>query len=348
MKRMVGIAIVILGICSIFLYAKNTGEYPVDGWEVQEDDSGKEQETEEMEDNSVVYVEELLEEEKICLDEWELEHVEAISMSYHDGVTQDDINRIGQYRHLKSLAIFIYDEGLDLSPLSNLTELETIELLTSPMHNTDVSFLSNLTELKEIFIWTGRIDDYSFFYSLRNLREIYITKNSGIDDLSFFSDMPNLRSLDIVNVHDADLSYLAHLKNIEKIHVGGRQIRNVEMLANLSHVKELSLFEYGVYGEERLTFDLHILDGMAELESLSLLYINIEDISPLAGKQFLRTIILVDTGIGDIEALKNLNNLDWLAIYGNKSEKVKEQSELYINDIKNVNVSEKIPNQYRL
>ena len=28
-------------------------------------------------------------------------------------------------------------------------------------------------------------------------------------------------------------------------------------------------------------------------------------------------IALVDTGIEDIEPLKNLNHLDWLAIYGN-------------------------------
>lgn len=89
------------------------------------------------------------EEEKIYSDEWEIEHVEAISMSFYDGVTQEDINRIGQYRHLKKLAIYIYDAELDLSPLSNLTELESIELSAWSMDDkVDVSFLSDLTELK--------------------------------------------------------------------------------------------------------------------------------------------------------------------------------------------------------
>ena len=70
---------------------------------------------------------------------------------------------------------------------------------------------------------------------------------------------------------------------------------------------------------------------------------NIKDISPLVDKQFLGAIRLVDTGIEDIEPLKNLDSLRWLGIYGNNSEKMKEQSELYFSDVEYVKVKLEIP-----
>ena len=62
-----------------------------------------------------------------------------------------------------------------------------------------------------------------------------------------------------------------------------------------------------------------------------------------ADKQLLERITLVDTGIEDIEPLKNLNRLQWLAVWGNDSEKVKEQSELYFQDVEEVSVIDGIP-----
>lgn len=161
--------------------------------------------------------------------------------------------------------------------------------------------------------------------------------------LSFFSDMPYLKSLDISNVEDVDLSCLENLEKIERIDIEGYHIRNAERLANLSNIKRLSLFEYDEDEDKRLTLDLHILDGMTELKRFSLYFIDVEDVSPLADKQLLESITLVDTGIEDIEPLKNLNRLQWLAVWGNDSEKVQEQSELYFQDVEGVSVIDGIP-----
>ena len=72
-------------------------------------------------------------------------------------------------------------------------------------------------------------------------------------------------------------------------------------------------------------------------------FIDIEDVSPLADKQFLKHITLVDTGIDDIESLAKLDTLQWLAVWGNDSEKVQEQSELYFKDVDEVEISDGIP-----
>ncbi len=353
MKKRISAAIVILGICGVLLYVKNAGErYPAEEMEVQEDISEKEQEPEEIaeveeaeeaEEETAVNDDEQPEEEEIYTDEWEVEYVEAIKMPCNYDLKQEDIDRIGQYRNLKRLEISIWDDELDLSPLSNLTELRAIDLSARSENGIDVSFLADLTELRELSFFDVNLKDYSFLYSLHQLQDIYIEANNDIKDLSFFSDMPYLESLDISNVQDADLSCLENFERIEKIDIEGYHIRNAESLANLSHIKRLSLFEYDEDKDKRLTFDMHILDGMTELEGLSLYFIDVEDVSPLADKRFLEHITLVDTGIGDIEPLKNLNILRWLAVWGNDSEKVQEQSELYFQDVEAVSVIDGIP-----
>ena len=353
MKKGISTAIVLLVICSVFLYVRNAGgRYPAEEMKVQEDIPEEEQETEEIaeveeaeeaEEETAVNDDEQPEEEEIYTDEWDVEYVEAIKMPYNYDLKQEDIDRIGQYRNLKRLEISIWDDELDLSPLSNLTELRAIDLSARSENGIDVSFLADLTELRELSFFDVNLKDYSFLYSLHQLQDIYIEANNDIKDLSFFSDMPYLESLDISNVQDVGLSCLENLERIEKIDIEGYHIRNAESLANLSHIKQLGLFEYDEDEDKRLTFDMHILDGMTELEGLSLYFIDIEDVSPLANKRFLESITLVDTGIGDIEPLKNLNILRWLAVWGNDSEKVQEQSELYFQDVDWVDISDGIP-----
>ena len=344
MKKRISAAIVILGICSIFLYVKNAEErYPAEEMEVQENIPEEEQESGETAEETAVNDDEQSEEEEIYTDEWEVEYVEAIKVPYNYDLKQEDIDRIGQYRNLKRLEISIWDDELDLSPLSNLTELRSIDLSARSENGIDVSFLADLTELRELSFFDVNLKDYSFLYSLPQLQDIYIEANNDIKDLSFFSDMTYLKSLDISNVQDVDLSCLENFERIEKIDIEGYHIRNAESLANLSRIKQLRLFEYDEDGDKRLTFDMHILDSMTELEGLSLYFIDVEDISPLANKRFLESITLVDTGIGDIEPLKNLNILRWLAVWGNDSEKVQEQSELYFQDVDCVNISDGIP-----
>ena len=82
---------------------------------------------------------------------------------------------------------------------------------------------------------------------------------------------------------------------------------------------------------------------MTELESLELRHIQVTDISPLVNLQKIQSLRLVDTGIDDIEPLRELKYLTNLEIFGNKSERVKEQAELYFGDIEYLEISEDVP-----
>ncbi len=75
-----------------------------------------------------------------------------------------------------------------------------------------------------------------------------------------------------------------------------------------------------------------------------MIYIYIEDISPLSNLSNLRHISLTGTDVGDILPLTSLERLDELFLFGNKSKQVKEQAEKFFCDIEYMIVTEEIPN----
>lgn len=93
-----------------------------------------------------------------------------------------------------------------------------------------------------------------------------------------------------------------------------------------------------------MTLNLYSFTNVTELEWILLAYINITDISPLSDLPDLSDITLVNTDVDDIKLLSSLSNLSDLQIYGNRSERVKEQAEMYFNHVENVIVTEEIPN----
>lgn len=294
-------------------------------------------------------------------DRWETEHILEIGFGYDETVTQDDIIHIGRLIHLKRLKISVGDDEIDLSPLSNLVELESLDIDIQYDCSPDLSFIANLSQLENMDItvggevdlsplgdlnqlrkisidtWTGDAIDLSFLRKLNCLEEVMIARCCAIEDLSLFQDMSYLKRLDVAYVDDGDLSYLAGLNHLETLAVIGENIRNPEGLSNLTHLKLLSLYDNSSdarYNDTaRVPFDMQPFVKLIELEWLDLAYICIEDISPLADLKSLRHISLVKTDVDDILPLKSLETLTELYVFGNRSELVKEQAATLFNEI---------------
>ncbi len=277
-----------------------------------------------------------LEEEQKYYDIWVTEHVFAIEFGYYEYVTQDDIIHIGQFIHLKSLQISIGEGEIDLSPLGNLAELESLHINIKEGCSPDLSFVANMSQLRELCItvgsgvdlsplgslnglqqlsmgfWYGEVDDLSFLKKLNCLETVSIIKCCAIEDLSLFQDMPYLRELYVTYVDDCDLNYLADLKNLESLSIIGQNIRNPEGLSNMTHLESLSLYDNSPDARgntEREPFDLQALENLKKLEFLNLNSINIEDISPLAELKKLHQINLTCINIEDISPLAELKKL---------------------------------------
>lgn len=247
--------------------------------------------------------------------------------TFEGAITQDNINEIAKCENLKYLDVIITSEDIDLSPLSNLIYLQKLSIT-----------------------FEGNTADLSFIKELDYLTNVTIKGCCELADLSVFENMKYLQNIFVEYVEDVDLNFLANCKSLNKIHIAGGGIRNVEGISDLTHLKSIYLFDNYRYSqdEERIVLDLHSFSNMTELEWMLLAHINIADVSPLSDLPNLREIVLVKTNIDDIEPLSNLPKLTDLSIYGNKSETVKQEAEMYFNDVENVSVIDEIPNQLQL
>lgn len=241
------------------------------------------------------------------------------------GVTQEDVDRIADMENLESLDFSISVDNIDLSPLGRLPYLRELTIFfTTDTDNLDLSFVKEL----------------------RYLTTIYFDKCTSLEDLSLFEDMRCLEDLHVGYVDDVDLNYLSGCVNLERINICGSHIRNVEGLSDLMSIHSLALME-SAPGKEPIMTDLEQISNLKGLESVQLRFIDVPDADMLSNLPNLRRIFLVDTGISDIESLNNLERLEYLAIFGNESELVKEQAESYFKNVEEVTVTEDIPNNLR-
>ena len=84
-------------------------------------------------------------------------------------------------------------------------------------------------------------------------------------------------------------------------------------------------------------------EQLTELRFIFLGYILIEEVRPLADLHNLYSIVPMKTDVDSILPLKELENLNELIVYGNTSNKVKEQAEVYFCEIEHITVTDELP-----
>ncbi len=86
-----------------------------------------------------------------------------------------------------------YSRNIDLTPLSNLTDLQELHIDATP-NLENLSSLSLLINLKLLALNENEIKDISFLSSLANLEELYLVGNK-IENLSPLSNLINLQKI---------------------------------------------------------------------------------------------------------------------------------------------------------
>lgn len=175
---------------------------------------------------------------------------------------------------------------VDLEPLAELTGLRSLKFSDQPALAYDLSALSELTELHTLEIYYGRlINDLSPIATLTKLRRLDITNGHLITDLSAVAEMTELERL-IVNYGDVvDVSVLSNMAGLRFLSLDNGRISDISPLSALTALKTLSL-------QGNLIADLSPLRGLTHLEDLHVRENLIADISPLADLDNLRTLHL--------------------------------------------------------
>lgn len=238
--------------------------------------------------------------------------------------SQEDIDFVGNLEGLEKLSLSITcNSEVDLTPLTNLQNLQELSISINDMLRigiTDMSPLGKLKQLKKLSI-SECSSDYSFIKELKNLQELIINR-ADIGDLSFLEGLTELRYLSLAYVSDSDLSYLKGMSKMNQIYIDGYYMRNFESLGEMKYLTWVYLdngVESRVSERDKETvneIDLNVFAQADKLSGMCIQRIHIEDVTPISQLPQLETIVWVDTGITDIEGLKNLEKLKNLQIYG--------------------------------
>jgi hypothetical protein len=126
----------------------------------------------------------------------------------------------------------------DLSPLSELSNLQSLDLMGTQVDN--LSPLAELINLQSLNLWKTKVTDLSPLAGLTNLQALDLSR-TRVMDLSPLSKLINLQYLSVINTNVSDLSPLTSLTNMQYLYISGTKVINLLPLAMLINLKTLDL-----------------------------------------------------------------------------------------------------------
>lgn len=188
----------------------------------------------------------------------------------------------------------------DLTPISGLTQLESLSIGGIGNHVSDLSPIANLINIKHLDLGGNPITDLSPIANFTQLETISFDDSVPLTDISVLEDMESLRVVAMWGPRFRNMSPLVNLPNIEEINLCGNEISEIPSLKNAPKLKNLYVFGNSVS-------DVSILEDLTNLERLNLRDNNITNIAPLAGLTNLKWLDLTGNPIRDWTPLYELS-----------------------------------------
>ena len=212
----------------------------------------------------------------------------ALDKNEGDEITENDLAKLTELKaskaniydltgleHCKNLKFLYLNENnkiRDLSPLSELTQLVTIELSKNKISS--LQPLSNLSNLSYLNLAYNEIGDISPLSRLTKLKELVIYWNHLIADITPLSGLTNLTKLNIHGNKISDLQPLKNLTDLTWLDLYANKISDITPLSNLTNLLHLNL----AYNQIK---DVLALSKLTKLGSLDLVNNQIEDLKSL-------------------------------------------------------------------
>lgn len=202
--------------------------------------------------------------------------------------TVSDLTRVSRLRPLKALHITCNLGVTDLSPLAELSELESLVLRCDDV--ADLRPLARLTKLEVLHIHNGhKVTDLSPLAALQGLRLLSIQGAESLTDLGPLARLPDLRVLVVEGPKVGDLAPLARLARLTWLGLRGcARVADLRPVARMPHLAYLDLAQCPAVA------DLGPLADLTDLEHLDLHgAAEVTDVAPLARLTRLRHLDLL-------------------------------------------------------
>lgn len=163
----------------------------------------------------------------------------------------------------------------DLRPLEGFHELQKIPFSGNPVR--DLSPLRELPLLETLDLTGAPYVDLETLQGFTHLTRL-IMNGRGLEDLTFLAGLHNLVELALISdTHECqiqDISALAELKNLERLHLEHSQIKDISPLRGLTRLQELYLRDNDIQ-------DISALATLPALETIDLIENQVTDLQPL-------------------------------------------------------------------
>ena len=209
-----------------------------------------------------------------------------------------DLTPLVNLTELQSLYL-MGDNISDLTPFANLTGLQSLDLVGNNI--SDLTPLANLTELQSLYLMGNNISDLTPLANLTELQSLYLI-GSNISDPAPLANLTGLQSLYLWGDNISDLTPLANLTGLQSLYLWGDNISNLTPLANLTKLRLLILMKTKVS-------NLTPLVNLTALQHLDLYGTSVSDLTPLSNLAKLQSLTLMKTKVSDLTPLANLTKL---------------------------------------
>ncbi len=219
-----------------------------------------------------------------------------------------------------------------LMPISNMTSLTSLSLRNNQL--TGVADIQNLTGLDHLYLSNNQISDVAPLQAMTNLTDLYFDQNQ-VSDLTPLQGMTSLVNLgfwqnqvttipdfqNLTNLYDIngynnsinDISGLANLSNLAVIHFANNQISDLAPLQNMSSLHHLTLNGNLINND-----GMAIINGLTNLESISIGYNQISDITGMDALTNLTNINFDYNQIANLTPLQSLTGLEGVSFNNNR------------------------------
>ena len=258
----------------------------------------------------------------------QLKNLQVLSLEDNPGIT--DLSPLAGLTELTALNL-MGTGATDLTPISGLTGLEELDLANPDL--ADLSPLAGLTGLKILYLDDGNmvssaITELSPLAGLTDLEGLYIPAKSNYTDFSPLAGMVHLKELimmgsqsDGTNSIDS-LDFLTNLKDLERLCISVRSC-DLSPIAGLTSLKEIRM-NGDLYADSTAVFrDLTQLESLVLYMGNSSLCLT-SDMSDFSGLTKLRSLHINVSGLESYTGLENLTELDELAISCNKGSSIRD------------------------
>jgi hypothetical protein len=205
------------------------------------------------------------------------------------------------------------EEISDLSPLSQLTSLENLKIRSRNSSVTDLSPLAQLTKLEDLgLIGMESVTNLSPLVALNQLSNLFLNGASSLTDLSPLAQLTKLEDLGLIGMESVtDLSPLVALVQLKRFFLSGaRNLTDMGPLSDMPSLRELKLI-----GLRKLK-DFSPLSQMPALEDLDLVACdNLKNLDGIKGNSGLHTLVVQDChNLQEINAVSGLSALRELTL----------------------------------